>query len=587
MIPMKKFLKIFRLPEFYIVALLAACVVVNVSMRVTVKNVVLIEKGNIEKTSIPVTKKMREGEYFQVDLDIENPYGVSYDLKVVPDDCAEDIVVNGQQVNVRNLPGRCDFSKGFLLSDSLLSNYRVGGKTHYSFSLRNNGGNAGLNLFVYQVSAASKVVNVLAIGLFALLCLVIARRFKFGWGIALLILFGVVFRTTFYANVPYTTYSNDVDGHVAYVQYVAEKHAVPGVDDCWTCYHPPVYYVSAVPSFVLGEWLGVSCTTGLQMYSLVLSVVTLFLGILFLRTFLTGSAFGVASLLWTLWPLMILVSPRIGNDQMFYMLHVLCLWGGACYLKDGRGRYLIVAVIASALAMWTKTTAVVTLGVLLLFALFGYVRNGRSLRPSKSEMVSWIMLVLLLVGIVLQKMLGGSDLVGNASGLNSKLIVGNEAFNYIFFDLKSFVIHPYTSAWNEEWGREFFWNYSFKSAMFGEFELVRTQTGRTLATLMSVTFLGLLVYAVRGFWKSKMNAIRWILLLQTVAFFAALMFLRIKHPYSCSNDFRYIAPALLGFIPFVGLGIQVEGASVKWKVLGYVMVLGFVLSTVILYILAM
>ena len=102
-----------------------------------------------------------------------------------------------------------------------------------------------------------------------------------------------------------------------------------------------------------------------------------------------------------------------------------------------------------------------------------------------------------------------------------------------------------------------------------------------------MTFLGLLVYAARGFWKTRLQAIHWILLLQAVAFFAALMFLRIKVPYSCSNDFRYIAPVVLSFIPFVAMGIHVEGASLKWKVLGYALVAGFVLSTVILYILAM
>jgi hypothetical protein len=397
---------------------------------------------------------------------------------------------------------------------------------------------------------------------------------------------GALLRCFFCAATPYTTYSNDVDGHVSYVQFVLEKHAIPGVDDCWTCYHPPVYYVASSPSFVLGEWLGISGTSGLQVFSSLLSVATLFFGLLFLRSFLSGGALNIASLLWIFWPLMLLVSPRIGNDQMFYMMHVLCLWSGANYLKEGRGKYLIVAVVVTALAIWTKTTGVVTLGTLLLFASCGYVMNARSLKPTKSEVVAWVLLLLLLVGVVLQKLLGEADLVGNASGLNSRLGVGNEAFNYIFFDLKSYMTHPYTSAWNTEWGREFFWNYSFKSAMFGEFELVRTPVGRTLATLMSACFLGLVVYAARGFWKTRLNVMHWILLLQTMAFFAALMVLRIKVPFACSNDFRYIAPAVLGFVPFVGLGIFTKNGSTKWKVLGFGLVLGFVFCTAVLYILA-
>lgn len=584
---MKFVLKIFKQPELYVVLLLLACISVSLALRVTVENVVLLKDQQTENTSLPISQKMENGKFFQVELDIRNPYGAAYDLKVVPDDCAEGIIINGESINVNRFRGRCDFSRGFMLPDSLLSIFRVGDKTHYTFSLKNNGGNAGLNLFLYQVSPVTKVANVLSMLFFALLCMLIARRFKLGGWLIFLILVGVLFRTVFFANIPYTTFSNDVDGHVAYVQYVLEKHAIPGVDDCWTCYHPPVYYVSAAPSFVLGELVGVSGTTGLQLYSLLLSVLTLFFGLLFLKSFLTGAPLGVASLLWTFWPLMLLVSPRIGNDQMFYMLHILCLWGGANYLKEGRGKYLIVAVIASALAMWTKATGIVTLGTLLLFALCGYVSNIRSLRPTKSEVASWILLSMLLVGFALQKWLVGSDLVGNSSGLHSRLIVGNEAFNYIYFDLQSFMAHPFTSAWNDEWGRQYFWNYAFKSAISGEFDMVDTESGRTAATFVSVTFLGLLAYGARGFWKTKLKSIHWILLLQTVAFFGALMFLRIKHPYACSNDFRYIAPAILGLIPFVALGIQAEGASTKWKVLGYALVFGFVLSTVVLYILAM
>ena len=79
----------------------------------------------------------------------------------------------------------------------------------------------------------------------------------------------------------------------------------------------------------------------------------------------------------------------------------------------------------------------------------------------------------------------------------------------------------------------------------------------------------------------------WILLLQAAAFFGALMVLRIKVPFSCSNDFRYIAPVVLSIVPFMATGVTLEGSSVKWKVLGYVLVATFALSTVILYILAM
>ena len=579
-------MKMLMKPEWLCILVLFLSLWGTLSFHPRIENVRLFQGMDAQEGSLPVLKKMEKGERFSVEFDIESKLE-NYNLAIIPDDCAEEVVINGHTIDLRNFADNCNFSKGFVLRDSLIALYRVGNRTHYSFSMRNKGGDAGLNAHVVQTSPLSISMGVLAILSLSLLCFFIAWRIGFGWVPAVIIFLAVVIRAVFLMNIPYTNFSYDVDGHVAYVQYLVENHSVPGVDDCWTCYHPPVYYVSAVPSYLFGEWLGVSGTTGLQVYSLLLSIVTVFLGMLFLRSFLSGKALGIASVLWAFWPVMILVSPRIGNDQLFYMLHMLCMWGGVNYLKEGRGKYLLVAVIATAFAMWTKATAVVTLGTLFVFVILGYWVNLRRRRLTCSEWVSAGLLLLLVVAIVLQHLLGDSTLVGNSSGLAGRLKVGNEAFNYIFFDLKSFVVHPFTSAWNDDLGREYFWNYAFKTSLFGEFEMVRNVVGRNLATIMSCTFLGLIVYAARSFWKTKLRMIHWFLLLQGAAFIAALMFLRMKHPYSCSNDFRYILPAIICFIPFVAQGITNEGASIKWRVLGYGLVLTFVLCTAVLFILAL
>ena len=43
----------------------------------------------------------------------------------------------------------------------------------------------------------------------------------------------------------------------------------------------------------------------------------------------------------------------------------------------------------------------------------------------------------------------------------------------------------------------------------------------------------------------------------------AMLVFRMQYPFSCSNDFRYIVPVLLSFVPFVGQGIFTENASHK------------------------
>jgi hypothetical protein len=347
-----------------------------------------------------------------------------------------------------------------------------------------------------------------------------------------------------------------------------------------------VYYVAASPFYVLSEFLGLPGTTGLQSFSLLLSVLTAFFGVLFLRKILEGRPLILASSLWLFWPLMIMVTPRIGNDTLFYLMHVLCMWAGINYVKNGCGKYLIASVAASALALWTKSTGLVSVGMVFLFAVSGFLANKQLHKPSKTEIVSWVMFVVLVIAFVIQRLQGG-ELVGNASALNSSMRVPNFAFNYLYFDLRNFLEYPFTSGWDSAMGRDFFWNYALKSSMFGEWSMLPTTNGRFWATMMSVFLLGLIVYAIRGFWKTRLNLVHWLLLLQGIAFIASLMALRIKYPFACSNDFRYILPILLSFAPFVAMGVTLKESSTSWKVCGYITVAAFVVSSAVLYIMVM
>lgn len=579
-------MKYIKTPEFITVICFFTFLSLGLLSRVSVENVKFICNGLTERVSLPLSRDIELHVPFEMEFDVLSPLNLSYDIYVIPDDCAESISIEGFLLDLSGNRNHCDFSRGFNIPDSLLSPHRHRGKTHYSMTLKNKGGPGGAMFFVKMTSVIGHVINYLTITSLALFFAFLAHRLRFGKTLIVLLFMGVIFRSLFFIAVPYKKFSMDVDGHVEYVQYILEKHAIPGERECWSCYHPSVYYIAAVPSYVLGEFLGASGTVGLQCFSLILSLLTTLIGLLFLRRILEGNALILSSVLWIFWPLMIMVAPRIGNDQLFYLLHVVCMWCGINYVKEGRGRYLMVAVVATALALWTKTTAVVSFGMLLVFMVAGYFSNTRLLRPTKSEWISWIMTIVLFVVFFMKKILG-PDLVGNIGSLNSAMKVPNEVSNYLYFDLQNFLQSPFTSCWNSSMGRDYFWNFAFKTSMFGEWEMLPNVDGRFWATIMSALLLGLVAYAIRGFWKHRLNLVHWILLLHGVAFVAALMALRIKYPYACSNDFRYILPVLLSFCPFVAMGIHVEGSSLKWKVLGYALVVAFALSTVILYILAM
>ncbi|MBR4559108.1 MAG: glycosyltransferase family 39 protein [Fibrobacter sp.] len=570
---------IFKSLEFRCIIGILACLYFLSYGRVHIEDVILHRGFSEKQIKLPISQNMGIGERFSVSFVVSNPLNLPYDLNIIPDDCAESIVINGFHFSLNDYPDKCNFGKGFWLKDSVTALHRVGNRTHYEIFLMNNGGIAGINIFPKDSFFISSLEIIIAF-LIGLILASVARRFRWNTFLLLCIIFGTFLRFAMFYAMPYTQFAYDVEGHLAYVQYIADNHSIPEAKDCWTCYHPPVYYTSAVPSFLLSGLIGYASSSGVQAFSLALSIILLLCGLALLKRIVSGYPLQIASLLWTVWPTLLLVAPRIGNDQMFYTLHILCLLCGFNYIKCGKGKFLIIAIISAALAIWTKSTGYVTFGLAILFTLIGFIKTNQFHRPSKAEITAWVLLSFTLAGIALEKMVGNHVLVANATSLHSGLRVGIEAQNYLYFDLRSFLTEPYTSGWVDGLGREYFINYAFKSSLFGEFNLVEPTTGRTLASILSLSFLALIAFAVRGWWKTKLDVYHWILLIQGIAFFAALAYLRYKYPYACSNDFRYIIPVLSSFIPYVGLGVYQQGYSQKWKVLGTITVMTFAFCSV-------
>lgn len=581
---MKKVLKkILENFEFRCIVGVIACFAFLQYGQIRVENVILHQGENDEKTSLPISRKMNQGENFRVSFVISNPLNLHYDLNIIPDDCAESLTINGTDIPLSDYSGRCNYSKGFVLADSVTAPHRVGPRTTYELSLKNGGGPGGINVFPKGTGFTDALEIVIAI-LAGLTLASLCKRRKWHSFLLFCIVFGVFLRFAMFSALPYTQFANDVEGHLAYIQYITDNLAIPAADECWTCYHPPVYYTVAAPSLIASSLLGFASSAGVQLFSLALSILVLICGLAFLKSLVDGKSLVVAAALWTVWPTLLLVAPRIGNDQMFIALHVLCLLSGFNYIRYRKGSSLVFAVVCAALAIWTKSTGFISLALVILMAVAGYLKNRspEKITPTKPEITSWILLLLIFVGLAFEKIMGEGGLVSNANSLHSGLKVGNEAGNYLYFDLKSFLMEPYTSAWANGLGREYFLNYAFKSSLFGEFKLVETALGKTLASFISVSFLGLIVFAIRGWWKTKLDVYHWILFIQGILFFAALGYLRYKYPYACSNDFRYIMPALLSFVPYVGLGVYQEEYSCKWKVLGVMAVIVFVVSSVLL-----
>lgn len=573
--------RLVRRPEFYLVLVVSLLCALFFSERVIAENV-LLEINDSQKPAVfPILKSMEQGQNFRVSFDITS--SEIYDLHVIPDDCVKEIIVNGVSTDLQGIDGLCNFNSGFTLSRD---RFVQAEKNHFDFYIRNGGGTAGLNVMVFaKKSAFASVVSWLLYISIVIAFVVVLRKLQVGMLAALVLTIGFVVRMYFGLALPdQNKFAYDVDGHIAYVQHIVENKTIPDGKDCWTCYHPPVYFATMAPIWAASEMFNLSGTNALQIASFVFSIALMIFGFFVLREFLKGAPLFAATMFWTLWPMLIMSTTRIGNDQLFYLLHIVCLWGALKYVGTHKGKFILVSAVATLLGMWTKSTAVVSLGICGLALVLGYFYSRDRLLPSKTELATVLLLAVTVAGILIKMVVSEGGLVSNAGSLHGGLKVGNDFINFLYVDVQQLLAQPFTSAWKDEFGRQYFINYAMKSSLFGEFTLLKERVGVGVAEVVNISFLLLLPYCIRGFWSNRMSKRTLLLFVQGVAFVLALAFLRYQYPFACSNDFRYIMPSLLTLIPFAGMGLDVEKASLKWKACGYLLMMVFALSSLVLMV---
>lgn len=491
-------------------------------------------------------------------------------MRIIPDDCVDSIIVNGRYKSLAGIQGLCNYGQGFDFSAE---------PGHYEIYLHNGGGSGGFDV-ILKKNFLQSVLYVLNTFLLIVLAGWILYKFKIlPFHLILMLLVAVGLHSAYTYNTNYMTRSYDTEGHIAYIKYIVDNGSIPKDNECWSCYHSPVYYAVNAPVWIAAQKLHLSPPRVVQWVSFGFSIIVLIVGVKILALMLSGGALTLSAMLWLFWPILFMTAPRLGNDQLFFLAHVTCLFASIKYMLQHDGKYLVLAALVVAIAFWTKSTGAVTALVFCAAIALGYFPR-KSLRPTKSEIVSIALFALFGLSVVLIKLLPGAALVGNLNSLNSLMRVEANFQNIFFFDVKEFLTVPYTSGWNDVGGRQFMLNFLAKTSMFGETVLEGSATGRNLATAMSFLFLALSAVGIVGFAKTKLNRVHALLLLQIAFFGVALISLRIQAPFACSSDFRYITPVLLSFVPFVGLSVFRQDASLKWKCLGIGASVLFVICTI-------
>jgi hypothetical protein len=492
---------------------------------------------------------------------------------IVPDDHLVSIAVNGRALSLEGIdPARLDdYRAGF--SYPLGRELSAGGN-RVEVVVLNKGGKGGLDVRADPSRGAAAAE--LATATLALLVLIGAsmRGARCRWSSVALAEVAVLVRVAYLWVTPYTTRGHDADEHLAYVQYLFGHHALPKASEGYAFYHPPLYYLASalVRGTLAAAGFGAhEIVVALQLQSMLFNLGFVAFAAATARLWIDRipvaelgrrlwSARALALLcgaLIALWPSCIMHAARIGNDDLTY----LC-FGGALYFgsrwwlagREARPACFYLAAGWGALGMISKTNSLIIFAVLGTLLVARLIENReRRLRVILAYVAPLAALFAIATGIALHEAIGATLsgkqdvlLVANAHQNSPKLLVGNRAANYLWLDLRTFVTVPFTSAWDDDKGRQYFWNYLLKTSLFGEWTFPQSAAS-DLGTILSILCLIMFLLVFAGLWLRSARELYGELPLWTLAVFlvGSLALIRMKIPNSCTGDFRYILPVLL------------------------------------------
>lgn len=404
----------------------------------------------------------------------------------------------------------------------------------------------------------------------------------------LIIFAGIGVRIFYLSYTDYNVRSYDTDGHIEYIKYVAEKFQIPRGEQCWECHQMPLYYLLAGFFFKFFQAMGtIQLNFVLQSLSLFLFISFLFFGVKALKLIIKEKSYlRIATLFLFFWPGSILNSIRISNDSLFYSLWAICFYFLVKWVQEGERKNFYIASVVVLLSLFTKTSGLI-LVVLAMVALLLKVLKVLFERPERIRHISRIfvavgyywreIIVFFIVAVLGLSAISYKNFfyfekkgelkqnrdffartVKNYS-LNSALKVNNNISNYLWFDAEMFNKKVFTSSWIDDGGRQYFWNYLLKTSLFGEFDTDNydkkgspwpwaTYLNRLALVLFFCVSFGVVILLFKNIFylfKSDNGVLPLFILSSLFIPLAVLMSYRIKAPFACNNDFRFILPTII------------------------------------------
>jgi len=556
-------------------------------------------EGHTAAVTLPFRIHGKANTLYQFHGELQAPVDGRHRVRIVPNDCIRSLVIRGQEIHDPAITPHkeCTARKDLQID---LGPYLAPGPNPIEMTVESSfKGLSGLRIFPENRHLLGSTFGIILQLLVLSLVWHIGRLLRLDALTLGVVLGGVILRLLYLGYTDAFTRTHDMldrGGHLDYLLYVFNRHALPDPYKGWEYHQPPFYYVL---STLLSKFLLVAGSIhrliAYQLVSLAAGIGTV---LVFAKTaallFRSPLSRLCVVALTALWPSGIIHSVRVSNETPFYLLYALAFYFLLKWYSNRRTIDFWWMCLWCAAALFTKASALVIMAVAMVAwtVLFAASQNRRKLLQLGVGMV----LIFLFSFAVVRGPRVASYFKGERSdwlagdtlkSLNAKLKVNSELHRYFVFSYENYLSPPFANPWLDSHGRQYFWTYFLKTVLYGEFGYsrdLRTQC----AVVMNFCLLVMIGYGFLGILLSSAKTLkhRAPVLLNCILPVAAVIFYRTRQPTAPTSDFRYIYPMLIAFCACVVLGIERFRC---WRLpaltaLGYATVAVFSLASVLFII---
>ncbi len=519
------------------IVLIAAC---WVRFSPDITRVTEMRNGKEVPVRFPINRPS-DGEYVDLRITLELSGIRPTRFRMPADDCIQSMAINGRRVGGK-FPD-CDTTG----RPRDLGSYLRTGKNTLDIRLRDFGGILTFDIVPSLGDPLVTVTLLIIIAWIGWFAFILATRRSDVTDRLLLaaIFFGSLLRVFYGLLTKHSVRAYDWDGHIEYVDYIAQHLHMPPAQGGWEFYQPPLYYL------ITGVWVRIGTVANrarelilddVRGFSILISIASLGALLWIGRTLLKNKTGRWEILLYAglcaVFPGLVFFASRITNDTLFILVSLL--WFGFLlkWWSDRKAPDWYASCALLGLSLLTKSNAlpyipVMALCMVICSDLSWKTRVRLSLIGGGivAAIAGWFFV--LRFGIERE-----TFIVGNR--LNHDLQVKNTLGHLASFNPFRLLAIPYAGNWSDASGRQFFWEYLFKSGHVGEWDFGIRLRGLTMLThLLGLGVCGLaacgIVREVRRGWRRTFPLLCTLLLLLAAAFAY-----RVQSPFSPNQDYRFI-----------------------------------------------